>query len=111
MQLCARQGDGSSLRDHLQAEARATGQPDARLLARPPAEGAALWDAFAELGAARPAGLSAGAIPHSEIEAWQRLYGVRLSGWEVDTIKAMDRAALQAMADAAPKTPQRKATR
>ena len=102
MQLCARQTDGSSLRAHLLAEARATGQPDARLLSRVPVGGETLWQTFAELAAARPAGLAAGAIPHSEIDAWQRLYGVRLSAWEVDTLKAMDSAALGAMSAATP---------
>ena len=97
MQLSARQADGSPLRAHLQAEARATGQPDDRLLMQVPREGAALWDAFTDLAAARPMGMAAGAIPHSEIEAWQRLYATRLTGWEVDTLKAMDRAALAAM--------------
>lgn len=105
MQLCVRQSDGSTLRAHLQAEARATGEPDSRLLTRVPEEAEALYEAFTDLAAARPMGMAAGAIPHTEIEAWQRLSGVCLSPWEVDTIKAMDRAALGAMAAAAPKTP------
>lgn len=103
MQLNARQADGSPLRAHLQAEARATGEPDARLLARPPLGVTALWECFTELAATRPIGMAAGAIPHTEIEAWQRLHGVRLSPWEVDTLKAMDHAALAAMAASAPK--------
>ena len=56
MRLALRQPDGSTLRDHLQAAAHATGRPDEQLLDRVPAEGSALWHAFVELSAARPVG-------------------------------------------------------
>jgi hypothetical protein len=100
VQLNARQADGASLRAHLQAAARVEGEADPRLSARVPEAGTALWDAFNELNASRPVGMGPGAILHSEILAWQALHRVRLTGWEVDTLKAMDHAALAAMAEA-----------
>lgn len=103
MQLSARQADGHSLRQHLQAAARA-GDVDERLVAQPPAAGAQLWEAFAELSASRPAGFGLAAVPHSEIEAWQRLHRVRLTPWEIETIMDMDRAALAALAANTPRT-------
>ena len=94
MQLAAAQPDGSTLRAHLQAAAAAGARVDARLLSRPPREALALWGAFLDLSAARPMGMTAGAIPPSEVLAWQQLHGVRLSAWEVETLGAMDRAVL-----------------
>jgi hypothetical protein len=100
MQLGARLKDGSTLRDHLQAAVRQGALPDPRLLERLPEHGAALWDAFAALSTSRPAGMGgASAVPPSEIAAWQQLHGVRLTGWEIDTLCAMDRAALAVMAE------------
>jgi hypothetical protein len=107
MQLSRRQADGTPLRAHLQAEARATGKPDPLLLAQVPAAGAALWEAYCELSAMRPSGMGPCAIPGLEYELWQRHGGVRLTPWEIDTLKAMDRAALAAVADAAPKAGQK----
>ncbi|MBX3634050.1 MAG: hypothetical protein KF683_01405 [Rubrivivax sp.] len=100
MQLLRRQPDGSTLLQHLQRAAELTGQPDPRLQRRVPPAGAALWDAFCELAAARPAAMGAGAVPMTEVLAWQQLHGVRLTPWEVGTLLAMDRAALAAIAPA-----------
>lgn len=97
MRLAARQPDGASLRQHLQLAAQATGRPDPLLLRLLPGWAAALWAAFIDLAQARPQGMNgAGAIPLAEIEAWQRLHGVRLTPWEVGCITAMDRATLAA---------------
>lgn len=99
MNLAHREPDGATLREHLQAAAKATGDTDPRLLRTVPAGCGALWGAFAELNGSRPLGMGAvGAIPLSEVEAWQRLNGVRLSPWEVETIIAMDRASVSVMA-------------
>lgn len=99
MQLATRQSDGSTLREHLQSAA-AQGQPaDPRLGAGAPPQCAALWDAFVALNGARPSGMGASAIPPSEIVAWQQLHGVRLTPWEVDTLRAMDQAALGVAAE------------
>ena len=108
MRLNERQADNAPLRAHLQAEARATGKTDPMLLVRVPAAATALWEAFCELSDARPTGLGPSAIPSLEIELWQRQSGVRLTPWEIDTIKAMDRASRAAMAEAAARTQQRK---
>jgi hypothetical protein len=95
MRLAARLPDGSTLRQHLQA----AGATDPRLTAMPPAGCDGIWRAFCDLNAARPVGMGAGAVPPSEIDAWQRLHGVRLSPWEVETLMLMDRAALAVMAE------------
>lgn len=99
MQLAARQQDGSTLRQHLQAAAETGARPDPRLMSRVPRAVLALWDAFLTLHSARPAGMVAGAIPSSELLAWQQLQGVQLSAWEVDTLRAMDQAALAVAAE------------
>lgn len=107
MQLMHREPDGATLREHLQAGAKMTGHADPRLLRTVPRECAALWAAFGELSGSRPLGMGAvGHIPMSEVEAWQRLHGVRLSSWEVDTLTAIDRAAVSVMAANAKRAPQ-----
>jgi len=46
---------------------------------------------FWEMGRCRPQGYAGPlAITHTEIEAWSRLYGLRLTPWEVDVVKALD---------------------
>ena len=97
MQLMHRQGDGRPLREHLQAAMAAGAAPDERLARKPPRDGLALWEAFCELASVRPGGMGPGAVPLTEIEAWQRLHGVRLTSWELGTLLAMDRAALAQM--------------
>jgi hypothetical protein len=96
MRLAAIQPDGSTLREHLQAAAAAGAGVDALLQRRLSPACRALWNVFAELSATRPAGMQHGAVPHSEILAWQQLSRVSLTPWEVDTLLAMDRAALAA---------------
>lgn len=93
MELSQRMPDGATLREHLVAAAKA-GQADERLEAEVPAAGAALWAVFADLSSARPAGMGASAIPPSEILAWCTLHRCELTVWEVETLQAMDRAAL-----------------
>ena len=52
------------------------------------------------LHCARPAGgMSVGAILLSEIDAWQRVFHIALTPWEVETILHIDRAALTEMMD------------
>lgn len=105
MQLSQRQSDGQPLRVHLQAEARATGQPHPLLAARVPLPGQGLWDVYCDIASSRPAGLGPSVVPCSEYVAWQAITGVRLSPWEVDTLRAMDRAAVAALAEAKPTPP------
>lgn len=100
MRLAQRQPDGGTLREHLLAAQAAGGRADERLAETVPPECAALWGAFVDLSSARPQGLSgATAVPPSELQAWQRLHGVALTSWEIDTLAAMDRAALAVAAE------------
>jgi hypothetical protein len=43
--------------------------------------------------------MSVGAILLSEINAWQRVFHIALTPWEVETILHIDRAALTEMMD------------
>jgi hypothetical protein len=98
MQLLRQQPDGQPLHAHLRAAAAATGRPDPRLTRAVPPAGAALWDAWCQLAGSRPPTMGGPAgVPLSEIEAWQALNRIRFTGWELDTLVAMDRAAVAAM--------------
>lgn len=100
MQLAQRQPDGDTLRGYLQWQASASGKADPRLTSRPPAECSFLWDVYCELSAMRPSGMGISPIPGVEYESWQRLQGITLTPWEIDTLKAMDSAARSAVAEA-----------
>jgi hypothetical protein len=88
------QGDGASLRTHLQRAAE-TGRIDERLFNECPRDGLSLWTAYVQIARSRPAGFGASGISLQEIEAWQRLYDVRLTAWELDTIIELDAAFLR----------------
>lgn len=93
MQLDKREEDGSTLRAHLVA----SGARDQRLSSTPPAACRALWQAYCALNSCRPASMGGlVCVPPSEIIAWQQLHGVQLNPWEVETLMAMDRAAVAA---------------
>ncbi len=110
MQLQHKQADGKPLRDHLLAAAAAGGGLHPLLAEQPPRCVAWLWNTHCELTAARPAGLAGDRpTPPSEVLAWQTLQGLRLSPWDVDTLAAMDRAALHAAALLREPTPARRA--
>ena len=100
MQLAQRQQDGSTLREHLEAAAAASGRPDPLLQVPAVPRGChGLLSAFNDLSASRPQGMGgACGIPPSEVQAWQQLRGLRLTGWELDTLALMDRAVLAAQA-------------
>lgn len=83
------QGDGASLRTHLQ-RAAGTGRIDDRLFNECPKEGLSVWLTFVQVGRSRPAGFGASAVSLQEVEAWQRLFGVRLTAWELETIIELD---------------------
>lgn len=84
------QGDGASLRTHLQRAAE-TGRIDDRLYNLCPKGGESLWSAYGQIGRSRPSGFGGiSAVSLSEIESWQRLYGVTLTPWEIDTIIEID---------------------
>ena len=66
-----------------------SGQRDARLDVVCPAQGRYLWDIFNGLGR------SGGRISQQEYAAWQGNYRTRLTGWEIDTLRAIDQVAAQ----------------
>lgn len=101
MRLHKRLPDGSTTLQHLQAAAAVTGKADAALLRRVPRAAAALWEAFCEIASGRPSSMGPQPVPSTEIESWQRLSGVQLSPWEVDTLRLMDRAAVAVLAEKA----------
>jgi hypothetical protein len=94
MRLSETQADGATLRDHLLAAAASGAGRDALLDVRPPRGTERLWDAFAALSASR---VPESGIAPSEVIAWQRLHGVRLSPWEAETLEAVDRACVAQM--------------
>jgi hypothetical protein len=103
MRLAQREPDGSTLRQHLQAAARA--RPDCAdplLTATSVPECCSqLWEAYLDLDGSRPVGMAGpGPIPQTELAAWQVNQGVRLNSWELSTLAAMDRAALEVAAEA-----------
>lgn len=100
MQLSHRQRDGRQLRAHLLAAQRNGGHTHPLLITQPlPPGGGLLWDALTQLSATRQQGMGgAGGIGFAEIESWQRLHGVQLTPWEVDTLIAMDAASRNAAA-------------
>jgi hypothetical protein len=71
------------------------GKVDERLFNECPRQGLALWSAYAQIGRSRGGGFGAAAVSFQEIEAWQRLTGVTLTAWELDTIIEIDAAFLR----------------
>lgn len=96
MQLSKRQGDGASLRVHLQRRAESTGRVDPRLVqVEIPAPMRELWEAYRQLDATRRnSGMGLHRITLADVAAWCRLMCVRLTPWEVDTLIGIDAAAL-----------------
>ncbi len=78
------------MRAHLQALARNAGRVDERLWLACPRGCQAIWSVFVHLGRTRPRGFGVGGISLIEIEAWQRLTGVRLTPWELDVLTEID---------------------
>jgi hypothetical protein len=85
------------LREHLQAMA-AHGRVDPLLEPVPiPPEVRPLWDVFVTLAACRRSGgMGASALCLADIDAWCRLVGATLTPWELETLIAVDAAALAA---------------
>jgi len=99
MHLQERQGDGATLRQHLQRLATNTGKVDDRLLDAVPPAGAQLWDTYQLLSASRRSGMGLHSLTLVDIEAWCRLYRVQLTPWELDTLIHIDAAALAIAAE------------
>lgn len=99
MELSARQGDGASLRTHLQRACINTGRADPLLDEQSIAPCVrAVWDAYLNLSATRRTGMGLAPLALTDIDAWQRLTGVRLTPWELDTLIQLDAACLAVLA-------------
>lgn len=95
----ARSAGGAPLSDHYAALARKgrKKKPKGPTL---PAGVVHLWNAFAQLSAARTGnGFGPNPIPYSEIDAYSRLTGQAFLPWEVDAIRALDDAYVTAAAE------------
>jgi hypothetical protein len=89
-----RQGDGASLRTHLQRLAKNTGKADPRLFIEWPALGRPIWEAFTRLG--RPPSMNGmERITNQEIAAYQSVRKVRFTDWELDTLAMFDSIAIE----------------
>lgn len=98
MELDCQRKDGSTLRQNLQQAERSTGKA---LIDEPdiPFCTAHVWEWFWQLNDSRPEGFSnAGPLSFSEIAAWAGLTGSAPRPWEVEALKAMDRAYLASVA-------------
>ncbi len=85
----ARQGDGASLRTHLQRLAKNTGKVDDRLKIEWPLVGRPVWEVFQRLG--RPPSMNGiEPISNQEIAAFQSVYRIRFTEWELETIALFD---------------------
>jgi hypothetical protein len=95
MELGARLEDGASLRTHLQRLYQSTGKLDPRLEAPPiPAAGRALYEIYVSLAASRRSGMGPSPLALVDVDAYCRLTGITLTGWELDTLFLMDQTAL-----------------
>lgn len=74
----------------------ATGKTPEQLLIHWPEEGRGVWEIFLALNQTRNVGMAASGIAFTEIEAYTRLHGVRLTCWELQVIQMFDRLALEA---------------
>lgn len=98
MELDFQRKDGSTLRAHLRQAERSSKK---KLIRNPKVPDAAvhLWGWFWQLNDARPEGFSsAGPLTFGEIAAWAGLTGITPHPWEVEALKAMDRAYLASVA-------------
>lgn len=58
-----------------------------------------LWGVFLQLHNMRQAGMGASPISASDLLAYQRLYGVQLNSWELESLHALDQVAMKAAAE------------
>lgn len=81
----------ATLRAHLLSLYEQTGEIPVELENEPPNEAVAyLLGYFQQLSTARQCGMSLNPLTFTEIEAWGRLYKMKLDSWEIDVIKQLD---------------------
>lgn len=86
-----------ALIDHLRAAERQTGITPQLLLEAPPCPQGCeeLWSTFLELSACRGNnGFGPTRITYGDIDAFQRVTGVKLKPWELDAVRKADSAFL-----------------
>lgn len=98
------QGDGATLRTHLQRAAKNTGTSDPRLNIEWPREGRPIWEAFRRIGRSQTFG-GPGPILPENILAYQQLNGVKFTAWELSVIEEFDAIAIDAMHEQQSKNP------
>jgi hypothetical protein len=98
--------DGATKRDHLLAVERVTGEtPDDLKLLPIPAGMDGLWSTFLQLHPRRAPGMNGpAALTPSDLLAWQQLYGVEFTPFEVETLFALDDAAVNVLTASPPPT-------
>lgn len=99
-ELSAKQPDGATLREHLEAVQARTGRVPATLANAPtlPNGCELLWRAFLQLhGRRASSGFGPTPILYSEIDAYQRVTGHGLAAWEIGAILAADDAYFASM--------------
>jgi hypothetical protein len=90
--LNEKQGDGSTLRDHLKAVEHRTKRTPAELIPpEVPRKALYLVGLFADLSQGRQNGMATNAISCTEILSWLTVTGRNLSAWELETLRKMDR--------------------
>ena len=93
--------EGASVREHLTAVWERTGVKPSRLADAPalPDGMAALWRAYCELRNSCPSnGMGVSRIPFAEIDAFQRVTGHDFAPWQVDALRRVDAAYVNARA-------------
>lgn len=87
------------MREHMVADSRNhPGKFDAELTIDIPPVCSELWHTFLQLCTSRRAGMSAQAFTLVDVQSWCHLFGVTFTNWELDTLLAMDAAALKVLA-------------
>ena len=91
--------DGKTKLDHLIQVEQSTGRshvPDVEI----PPHGSHIWEWFWTLSNARgSSGFGASPLSYTEIRAWIEVTGLTVHPWEIDAIRAMDGAYMQAQAE------------
>lgn len=89
--------DKSTKRQHLHIARDASGKVPVELQDQPelPESAVHVWEWFLELNSGRTASMAGlNVISYAEIKAWAELLNEKLAVWEVNAIKALDRAFL-----------------
>lgn len=93
MKLNTRQQDGATLRQHLEIVYKRTKVKPNELIQPQIANSVKyLLRLYSDLAQGRQTGMGANPLSAIEIQAWLNLTDRKLSNWELNTLRAMDRA-------------------